>query len=61
VQLEDLLGEIEQVNLPGTVDEHPNWRRKLRLTLEEILADPAIRRLAQAIEDGRRAAAGGDV
>jgi len=61
VQLEDLLGEIEQVNLPGTVDEHPNWRRKLRLTLEEILADPAIRRLAQAIEDGRRAASGGDV
>jgi 4-alpha-glucanotransferase len=60
VQLEDLLGEVEQVNLPGTLDEHPNWRRKLRLTLEEILSDPAIRRLVQAVEDGRRAASDGD-
>lgn len=61
VQLEDLVGEVEQVNLPGTVDEHPNWRRKLRLALEEILTDPAIRRLVQVIEDGRRARSGGDV
>ena len=27
-QAEDLLGCIEMVNLPGTVDEHPNWRRR---------------------------------
>ena len=30
VQIEDVLGVAEQANLPGTVDEHPNWRRKLR-------------------------------
>lgn len=59
VQLEDLLGEIEQVNLPGTIDEHPNWRRKLRLTLEAILVDPAIRRLVQAIEKARQSAIDG--
>ena len=29
VQIEDVLGEIEQANLPGTTDEHPNWRRRL--------------------------------
>ena len=30
IQLEDLLGQIEQVNVPGTTDErYPNWRRKL--------------------------------
>jgi (1->4)-alpha-D-glucan 1-alpha-D-glucosylmutase len=30
VQLEDVLGQIEQVNVPGTTDErYPNWRRKL--------------------------------
>ena len=29
VQLEDLLGEVEQMNLPGTIDEDLNWRRKL--------------------------------
>ena len=27
--LEDLLGLAEQPNLPGTIDEHPNWRRRL--------------------------------
>ncbi|MEJ0019844.1 MAG: 4-alpha-glucanotransferase [Acetobacteraceae bacterium] len=27
--LEDLLGMEEQPNLPGTVNEHPNWRRRL--------------------------------
>jgi 4-alpha-glucanotransferase len=36
VQLEDLAGQIEQMNLPGTVDEHPNWRRKLRMDLDDI-------------------------
>ena len=29
VQIEDVLGESEQANLPGTIDEHPNWRRRL--------------------------------
>jgi 4-alpha-glucanotransferase len=27
--LEDVLGQEEQPNLPGTVDEHPNWRRRM--------------------------------
>ena len=30
VQLEDLIGMAEQANLPGTIDEHPNWRRNCR-------------------------------
>jgi (1->4)-alpha-D-glucan 1-alpha-D-glucosylmutase len=34
VQAEDMLGEAEQANLPGTLDGHPNWRRKLSLNLE---------------------------
>ena len=29
VQYEDVLGELNQPNMPGTQDEHPNWRRKL--------------------------------
>lgn len=28
VPVEDLIGEREQPNLPGTIDEHPNWRRR---------------------------------
>ncbi|MDB5683335.1 MAG: malQ [Sphingomonas bacterium] len=27
--IEDLLGLDEQPNVPGTIDEHPNWRRRL--------------------------------
>ena len=30
VQIDDALGDREQANLPGTIDEHPNWRRKRR-------------------------------
>jgi 4-alpha-glucanotransferase len=36
VALEDVLGEIGAVNVPGTVEEHPNWRRKHLRSLEEI-------------------------
>jgi 4-alpha-glucanotransferase len=38
ISLEDLLGVIDQPNIPGTVDEHPNWRRRLPLELDEIAA-----------------------
>jgi 4-alpha-glucanotransferase len=41
VPLEDLLGEAEQPNLPGTTDEHPNWRRRLAAPLGDLLNDPA--------------------
>jgi 4-alpha-glucanotransferase len=38
ISLEDLLGVIDQPNIPGTVDEHPNWRRRLPLDIDEIAA-----------------------
>jgi 4-alpha-glucanotransferase len=38
VPLEDLLGLTEQPNLPGTIDEHPNWRRRLDAPLDQALA-----------------------
>jgi len=34
--LEDALGVAERPNLPGTVDEHPNWRRALPRPIEEL-------------------------
>lgn len=34
LQAEDLLGQTDQMNLPGTVEQHPNWQRKLRLDIE---------------------------
>ena len=40
---------IEQVNLPGTVDEHPNWRRKLPGSWEELAASPRLRSFAEML------------
>ena len=36
IALEDLLGLVDQPNIPGTIDEHPNWRRRLPVPLEQI-------------------------
>ncbi len=49
VALEDVLGELDQINLPTTVDEHPNWRRRNSLALEALDSDPRFRALAQAL------------
>lgn len=54
VALEDLLGEAEQPNLPGTVSEHPNWRRRMELPVEAALADPVIARRCERIAEARR-------
>lgn len=44
--LEDALGIEEQANLPGTIDTHPNWRRRLAQQSQALLDDPdAARRL----------------
>ena len=34
---------MRQPNLPGTVDEYPNWRLPLPVTLEELRDDPRVR------------------
>ncbi len=54
IQLEDALGAIEQANLPGTIDEHPNWRRKISVPLEKLSAErglSALLRLFAATSD----------
>ncbi len=59
VQIEDLGAEAEQMNLPGTVDQHPNWRRKLQRSIGELFADPDVVRITQAINQSRSIAAAG--
>jgi 4-alpha-glucanotransferase len=39
VQVEDLLGMIDPVNVPGTHHEYPNWQRKLSTDIEDMAAD----------------------
>ena len=52
-QLEDIAGMLDQVNLPGTTTEHPNWRRKLFLTLEALPSDARFVDLARALRRER--------
>ena len=37
---EDLFKDTEQQNLPGTTDQYPNWRHKMRYSIEDLSADP---------------------
>lgn len=43
---EDLFLEMNQQNLPGTIDQYPNWKRKMRFSLEELARRPEAREMA---------------
>jgi 4-alpha-glucanotransferase len=53
VRLEDLAGERAPVNLPGTVDEYPNWRNRLPLALEDLPDAPLWREVTAALRAER--------
>jgi len=53
VQIEDALCDAEQPNLPGTTDQHPNWRRRLRLGVESLAGDEGVAGLAAAVRAAR--------
>ena len=38
--IEDALALAEQPNLPGTTDQHPNWRRRLTAPAEVLINEP---------------------
>lgn len=44
----DVIGEARQPNLPGTVDEYPNWRLPLPVTLEHLRTDPRVTEITSA-------------
>jgi 4-alpha-glucanotransferase len=54
IALDDVLGALEQINIPGTVDQHPNWRRKLPVTLEDLEGNESLRRVGEVFaQQGR--------
>ena len=54
----DAVGDLRQPNLPGTVDEYPNWRLPVAdasgrpIGLEELLASDGVARLAGLLSEG---------
>ncbi|PPQ28886.1 glycogen debranching protein GlgX [Rhodopila globiformis] len=57
VQADDLAGELEAVNLPGTDRERPNWRRRLNPDVEDLCGTPLARAILSALQ--ARAHSGG--
>lgn len=43
IPIEDVLGLRDQPNLPGTTDEHPNWRRRLDAPAADLFRRPHVR------------------
>jgi 4-alpha-glucanotransferase len=57
--LDDLLGEPKQTNVPGTVENYSNWSRKLALPLERLRDDPRVHQAASALRAVRPLPQGG--
>ncbi|TPQ26848.1 4-alpha-glucanotransferase [Bradyrhizobium guangdongense] len=55
VSLEDLLGVVDQPNIPGTIDEHPNWRQRLPVALDKIAGTIDLAALKKATRERSRA------
>ena len=51
IEIEDLLGVVDQPNIPGTINEHPNWRRRLPIAFEEWSQFIDAERLSAAMKE----------
>jgi 4-alpha-glucanotransferase len=54
IALDDILNVREQINIPGTTDQHPNWRRKLPVAVEDLEAEDGLRRVADVFAKSGR-------
>jgi 4-alpha-glucanotransferase len=57
MQVDDALAETLPVNVPGTTEQYPNWRRKLGLDLDQITGDPRFVALCAVLRAERPPAA----
>ncbi len=54
----DAVGQVDQPNLPGTVDEYPSWRIRLPVGLDDFFADERVRRCTEPLRAARPSVAG---
>ena len=50
--LEDAVEAHDRPNVPGTIDQRPNWSLPLLVPLDDLAADPRVRRLAGILSKG---------
>ena len=50
VQIEDWMGVVDPVNVPGTSGEYPNWRRRLPESFEHLIEDGRLERHAAILD-----------
>lgn len=58
VSIDDLVGSVEQQNVPGTPWSRPNWVVRLPLPLGALAADDAVVHLLAGLDEARRSTAG---
>jgi (1->4)-alpha-D-glucan 1-alpha-D-glucosylmutase len=51
VQIEDLMGQVAQMNVPGTWNEYPNWRVRYAQSIEELFANPTAIAVAETLAE----------
>jgi 4-alpha-glucanotransferase len=54
IALDDIMGVRDQINVPGSVAQHPNWRRKLPIAIEDLAGHDGLARVAQAFAQAGR-------
>ena len=54
VSLDDIIGALNQQNLPGTIDEHPNWKQKYQISMEELRKDQRFFKLSSIFLKNQR-------
>jgi len=53
IPLEDALEVVEQVNIPGTIDQHPNWRQKLPIAMDDFWQQNSVMTIVSAMKIAR--------
>jgi 4-alpha-glucanotransferase len=51
--LDDLVGAPRRPNIPGTIDEHPNWRIPLPVPLDDVANHPMAKAVTEAMAEER--------
>jgi 4-alpha-glucanotransferase len=53
--LDDLTLELDPINVPATVNEYPNWRRRVSMSLEQLAGDAVFAALVRIFQTTRGA------